>query len=53
MSGPRSWGYFVLRVCERFGRDEGWFAGLDYGAQTRLLAYETLRSAEDAGGEGR
>ncbi|MEM1060981.1 MAG: hypothetical protein AAF532_02830 [Planctomycetota bacterium] len=46
MSGPRTWDYFVLRACERFGRCESWFRDLDYTSQVRLLAYETLRAAE-------
>lgn len=38
----------ALRVCERFGRDPGFLAGLDPEALDGLIAFETLRQREEA-----
>ena len=39
----------MLRVCERFGNRPDWFATLDRHEQLKLLAYEEIREAQEAG----
>jgi len=41
--------FLALRIAERWGQEPGWFATLDRATQVQLLAYEEIRSAEEAG----
>lgn len=39
--------YQALRICERWGQTPTWLDEQDPGMQSLLMAYETVRGAEE------
>lgn len=48
LTGPRTLGYLVLRVCERLALREAEFDAATRADQLRWLGYERLRLKEEA-----